>query len=176
MKNATEIAGFRRAMLKDGIAMVRFLKWLDESCQSARFHETELSVDRKLTALRAEQPLFRDISFDTIAAYGEHGAIVHYEATPETDIPLRPEGMLLLDSGAQFLDGTTDITRTIALGPLTDDMRHVYTLVLKGHIQIELCKFPSGSRALRLTSLPASICGATGCPICTAQATAWAPT
>ncbi|MBQ4391851.1 MAG: aminopeptidase P family protein [Prevotella sp.] len=153
VKNATEIAGFRRAMLKDGIAMVRFLKWLDESCQSARFHETELSVDRKLTALRAEQPLFRDISFDTIAAYGEHGAIVHYEATPETDIPLRPEGMLLLDSGAQFLDGTTDITRTIALGPLTDDMRHVYTLVLKGHIQIELCKFPSGSSGTQIDIL-----------------------
>jgi Xaa-Pro aminopeptidase len=153
VKNATEIAGFRRAMLKDGIAMVRFLKWLDEACQSARFHETELSVDRKLTALRAEQPLFRDISFDTIAAYGEHGAIVHYEATPETDIPLRPEGMLLLDSGAQFLDGTTDITRTIALGPLTDDMRHVYTLVLKGHIQIELCKFPSGSSGTQIDIL-----------------------
>ena len=150
VKNTTESAGFRRALLKDGIAMVRFLKWLDEADVS---RESELSIDRKLTSLRAEQPLFRDISFDTIAAYGEHGAIVHYEPTPATDIPLRPEGLLLLDSGAQFLDGTTDITRTIALGPLTDEMRHVYTLVLKGHIQIELCKFPSGSSGTQIDIL-----------------------
>ena len=139
VKNPTEIAGFKSAMLRDGIAMVKFLKWLDEtSC------ETELSVDRHLTALRTEQPLYRDLSFDTIAGYGAHAAIVHYEATPETDIPLEPHGLLLLDSGAQYLDGTTDITRTIALGPLTDEEKLVYTLVLKGHIQIELAKFPSG--------------------------------
>ena len=97
--------------------------------------------------------MYRDISFDTIAGYGEHAAIVHYEATPETDIPLQPKGMLLLDSGAQYLDGTTDITRTIALGPLTDLEKQVYTLVLKGHIQIELCKFPSGSSGTQIDIL-----------------------
>ena len=150
VKNATEIAGFRSAMLKDGIAMVKFLKWLDEANVA---HETEMSIDRKLTSLRAEQPLSRDISFDTIAGYGAHAAIVHYEATPETDIPLEPHGMLLLDSGAQYLDGTTDITRTIALGPLTDEEKKIYTLVLKGHIQIELCKFPSGASGTQIDIL-----------------------
>ncbi|MBQ8468013.1 MAG: aminopeptidase P family protein [Prevotella sp.] len=159
VKNATEQAGFRRAMLKDGIAMVKFLKWLETEfgtkavANSPLSTLSEITVDRKLTALRAEQPLFKDISFDTIAAYGAHGAIVHYEATPETDVPLQPEGLLLLDSGAQYLDGTTDITRTIALGPLTDEMRHVYTLVLKGHIQIEMAKFPSGISGTQLDVL-----------------------
>ena len=151
IKNATEIAGFRSAMLKDGIAMVKFLKWLTTQFPAPSL--TEISIDKKLTSLRSEQPLYRDISFDTIAGYGAHGAIVHYEATPETDIPLQPEGLLLLDSGAQYLDGTTDITRTIALGPLTDEMRRVYTLVLKGHIQIELCKFPSGSSGTQIDIL-----------------------
>ena len=150
VKNPTEMAGFRSAMLRDGIAMVKFLKWLDERGEG---NETERSVDRKLTALRAEQPLYRDLSFDTIAAYGAHGAIVHYEATTQTDCPLEPRGLLLLDSGAQYLDGTTDITRTIALGPLTDEQRRVYTLVLKGHIQIELAKFPSGISGSQLDVL-----------------------
>ena len=155
VKNETEIAGFRSAMLKDGIAMVKFLKWLDSWKENSPASEplTEISIDRKLTALRAEQPLYRDISFDTIAGYGEHAAIVHYEATPETDIPLQPRGLLLLDSGAQYLDGTTDITRTIALGPLTDEEKKIYTLVLKGHIQIELCKFPSGSSGTQIDIL-----------------------
>ena len=151
IKNATEIAGFRSAMLKDGIAMVKFLKWLSDYPEISGL--SEIAIDKKLTSLRAEQPLYRDISFDTIAGYGAHGAIVHYEATPETDIPLQPEGLLLLDSGAQYLDGTTDITRTIALGPLTDEMRRDYTLVLKGHIQIELCKFPSGSSGTQIDIL-----------------------
>jgi Xaa-Pro aminopeptidase len=151
VKNEREIAGFRSAMLKDGIAMVRFLKWLSECSDYSEY--SELSISNKLEALRAEQPLYRDISFDTIAGYGAHGAIVHYEATPETDIPLKPEGLLLLDSGAQYLDGTTDITRTIALGPLTDEMKRVYTLVLKGHIQIELCKFPSGASGTQIDIL-----------------------
>ena len=154
VKNETEIAGFRSAMLKDGIAMTRFLYWLSGYIGKPEISElTEISIDRKLTGLRAEQPLYRDISFDTIAGYGEHAAIVHYEATPETDIPLQPKGMLLLDSGAQYLDGTTDITRTIALGPLTDLEKQVYTLVLKGHIQIELCKFPSGSSGTQIDIL-----------------------
>ena len=151
VKNATEIAGFRSAMLKDGIAMVKFLKWLSDYPEISGL--SEIAIDKKLTSLRAEQPLYRDISFDTIAGYQAHGAIVHYEATPETDIPLKPEGLLLLDSGAQYLDGTTDITRTIALGPLTEEMRRVYTLVLKGHIQIELCKFPSGSSGTQIDIL-----------------------
>ena len=149
IKNLTEIAGCKSAMLKDGIAMVKFLHWLDKWKDGV----SEISVDQKLTSLRAEQPLYRDISFDTIAGYQAHGAIVHYEATPETDIPLKPEGFLLLDSGAQYLDGTTDITRTIALGPLTEEQKRVYTLVLKGHIQIELCKFPSGASGTQLDVL-----------------------
>ena len=154
VKNATEIAGFRSAMLKDGIAMVKFLHWLSGYIGKPEISQlTEISIDEKLTSLRAEQPLYRDISFDTIAGYGAHAAIVHYEATPETDIPLQPKGLLLLDSGAQYLDGTTDITRTIALGPLTEEEKKVYTLVLKGHIQIELCKFPSGASGTQIDIL-----------------------
>ena len=151
VKNPTEIAGFKSAMLKDGIAMVKFLYWLKPAVEAG--DQTEITVSDKLESLRAEQPLYRDISFDTIAGYQAHGAIVHYEATPETDIPLKPEGFLLLDSGAQYLDGTTDITRTIALGPLTEEQKRVYTLVLKGHIQIELCKFPSGASGTQLDVL-----------------------
>jgi len=151
VKNETEIAGFHKAMIKDGIALVKFLKWLKPAVEAGG--QTEISIDEKLTSLRAEQPLYRDISFDTIAGYQAHGAIVHYEATPKTDIPLKPEGLLLLDSGAQYLDGTTDITRTIALGPVTDEQKKIYTLVLKGHIQIELCKFPSGSSGTQIDIL-----------------------
>ena len=151
VKNEAEIAGYRRAMLKDGVAMVKFLKWLLPAVEAGG--ETEISIDKKLTALRAEQNLFRDISFDTIAGYQAHGAIVHYEATPETYIPLKPEGLLLLDSGAQYQDGTTDITRTIALGPITEEMKHIYTLVLKAHIQLELAKFPDGASGTQLDAL-----------------------
>ena len=151
VKNEAEIAGYRSAMLKDGVAMVKFLKWLLPAVEAGG--ETEISIDKKLTALRAEQKLFRDISFDTIAGYQAHGAIVHYEATPETDIPLKPEGLLLLDSGAQYQDGTTDITRTIALGPITEEMKHIYTLVLKAHIQLELAKFPDGVSGTQLDAL-----------------------
>ena len=154
IKNETEIAGFKSAMLKDGIALVKFLHWLSGYIGKPEISQlTEISIDEKLTSLRAEQPLYRDISFDTIAGYGAHAAIVHYEATPETDIPLQPQGLLLLDSGAQYLDGTTDITRTIALGPLTEEEKKVYTLVLKGHIQIELCKFPSGASGTQIDIL-----------------------
>lgn len=156
VKNEREITGFRSAMLKDGIAMVKFLKWIDEwkeNSSMAGGPQTEISISERLEALRAEQPLYKGLSFDTIAGYQAHGAIVHYEATPETDIPLKPEGFLLLDSGAQYLDGTTDITRTIALGPLTEEQKRVYTLVLKGHIQIELCKFPSGASGTQLDIL-----------------------
>lgn len=151
VKCEAEIAGYRRAMLRDGVAMVKFLKWLVPAVEAGG--QTEISIDKKLTSLRAEQDLFRDISFDTIAGYQAHGAIVHYEASPETDAPLKPEGLLLLDSGAQYQDGTTDITRTIALGPVTEEMKHIYTLVLKGHIQLELAKFPDGASGTQLDAL-----------------------
>ena len=151
IKNEIEVEGFRRAMIRDGVALVKFLRWLQTAVPKGQ--ETEISVAEKLTALRAEQPLFRGISFDTIAGYEAHGAIVHYEATPETDAPLKPHGFLLLDSGAQYQDGTTDITRTIALGELTEEQREVYTLVLKGHIQLELAKFPSGASGTQIDAL-----------------------
>ncbi len=154
VKNEAEIRGYRSAMLKDGIAMVKFLKWLKPAVQAGG--QTELSVDRKLTSLRRQQPLFRDISFDTIAGYATHAAIVHYEATPETDIPMEPHGMILIDSGAQYQDGTTDITRTIALGPVSDYEKHVYTLVLKGHIQLAMCKFPKGAAGTQMDILARS--------------------
>lgn len=151
VKNATEIEGYHRAMLRDGVAMVKFLKWLKPAVEAGG--QTEMSIDKRLTSLRAEQNLFRDISFDTIAGYQAHGAIVHYEATPETDAPILPEGLILIDSGAQYQDGTTDITRTIALGPVTEEMKHVYTLVLKGHIQLELAKFPDGASGTQIDAL-----------------------
>jgi len=178
IKNTTEQAGFRSAMLRDGIALVKFLKWLDDNrgyggsgarrCEDSSIAVsnlvppfprtpvpplTELVIDRQLTTLRAEQPLFRGLSFDTIAAYGEHGAIVHYEATPETDATLKPEGLLLLDSGAQYLDGTTDVTRTIVMGPVSDEERRAYTLVLKGHLQLQNLKFPDGASGTQLDAV-----------------------
>lgn len=151
IKNEKEIAGFRSAMLKDGIAMVKFLKWLKPAVEAGG--QTEVTIDRKLTALRAEQPLFRDISFDTIAGYEAHGAIVHYEASEASAATLEPRGLLLLDSGAQYQDGTTDITRTIVLGPLTDEQRRVYTLVLKGHIDLQLLHFPDGATGTQLDAI-----------------------
>lgn len=150
-KNETEINGFRAAMLRDGVAMVKFLKWLKPAVEAGG--QTEMSLDRKLTALRAEQPLFRDISFDSIFGYEHHGAIVHYEATPETDIEVKPRGLLLMDTGAQYLDGTTDITRTVALGDITEEQRHVYTLVLKGHIGLAMAKFPERASGTQLDIL-----------------------
>lgn len=151
VKTDAEIKGFKAAMLRDGVAMVKFLRWLQPAVEAGG--QTEMSVDRKLTELRAEQKRFRDISFDTIAGYGPHGAIVHYEALPETDVELRPEGFLLLDSGAQYQDGTTDITRTIPLGPLTDEQCRIYTLVLKGHIRLAMAKFPDGACGTQLDAL-----------------------
>lgn len=151
VKNKAEIEGYRSAMLKDGVAMVKFLKWLKPAVEAGG--QTEISIDEKLTSLRAEQKLFRDISFDTIAGYAQHGAIVHYEATPETDVVLKPEGLILIDSGAQYQDGTTDITRTIALGAVSEEMTHIYTLVLKAHIQLELVKFPDGASGTQLDAV-----------------------
>ncbi len=151
VKNAVEIEGFRKAMIRDGVALVKFMRWLKPAVEKG--DETEISIDKQLTAFRAEQKDFCGISFDTIAAYQEHGAIVHYEATPETDKSLKSEGFLLLDSGAQYKDGTTDITRTIPLGPLTEEQKRVYTLVLKGHIQLELAKFPDGASGTQIDAL-----------------------
>ena len=151
VRNEQEIIGIHAAMQRDGIALVRFLKWLEEAVPAGR--ETEISVDRKLHEFRAAQPLYMGESFDTIAGYKEHGAIVHYEATPETDVALKPEGFLLLDSGAQYLDGTTDITRTIALGNLTEEEKLDYTLILKGHIALAMAVFPEGTRGAQLDVL-----------------------
>ena len=151
VKNETEIQGFHNAMKRDGVAMVKFLKWLIPAVKAG--HETEISLDKKLTYLRSQQPLFRDSSFDTIVGYEHHGAIVHYEATPETDIAIEPHGFVLIDSGAQYQDSTTDITRTIALGPLTEEQKRIYTIVLKGHIQLELARFPDGVSGTQLDAL-----------------------
>ncbi|MCD8291744.1 MAG: aminopeptidase P family protein [Prevotella sp.] len=150
-KNATEIEGFHKAMLRDGVAMVKFLRWLKLSVEAGG--QTEISVSNKLTSLRAEQDLFMGVSFDTIVAYQEHGAIVHYEPTQDTDVQLQPKGLLLIDSGAQYLDGTTDITRTIALGEVTEEQRKVYTLVLKGHIQLSMLKFPRGASGTQIDAI-----------------------
>ena len=151
VKNDTEQAGFRKAMERDGVALVKFLRWLEGAVPAG--NESEVSIDKKLYDFRAQQEDFKGISFDTIAGYKEHAAIVHYEATPETDIPLKPEGLLLLDSGAQYLDGTTDITRTIALGPLTEEEKTDYTLVLKGHLQLQNAHFPAGTCGTQLDAL-----------------------
>ena len=151
IKNEAEQEGFRAAMLRDGVAVVKFLAWLKPAVEAGG--QTEISLDERLTALRAEQPKFKGISFDTIVGYEEHGAIVHYEATPETDIPVESHGLVLIDSGAQYLDGTTDITRTIALGEITEEQRRVYTLVLKGHIQLDMCRFPAGACGSQLDAI-----------------------
>ena len=148
VKNEAEIRGFRNAMLKDGIAMVKFLKWLKPAVEAG--NETEMSLDDKLTSFRAEQPLFKGKSFETIVGYEAHGAIVHYEATPETNIPVKPHGLVLIDSGGQYQDGTTDITRTIALGDTTPEQRTAYTLVLKGFINFAMLKFPDGATGTQL--------------------------
>ena len=149
IKNEAEIKGFKSAMLRDGVALVKFLKWLKPAVRDTK--QTEMSVAKKLSELRSEQPLYCDDSFDTISAYQAHGAIVHYEPTDETDIPLEANGLLLLDSGAQYEDGTTDITRTILLGgEPTEEQKRDYTLVLKGHIMLSKCKFPEGTTGTQI--------------------------
>lgn len=151
VKNSTEIAGFREAMKRDGIAMVRFLIWLKKSVHEEDI--TEFSLDKKLYEYRSAMKHFSGISFDTIAGYQEHGAIVHYEATEESALHLKPEGLLLLDSGAQYLDGTTDITRTIPLGVTSEKQKKDYTLVLKGLIQLAMAEFPDGTCGTQLDVL-----------------------
>ncbi len=151
IKNKVEIENIKKVMLKDGIALTKFLIWLENNLGKQRI--TEISAAEQLEAFRREQGDFISPSFSTIAGYKEHGAIVHYRATPETVFELKPEGLFLLDSGAQYLDGTTDITRTIALGPPTNQEKKDFTLVLKGHIQIARQRFPSGTKGYQLDIL-----------------------
>jgi len=151
VKTDAEIEGFHRAMIRDGVAMTRFLMWLKPAVE--RGNETELSASEKLRSLRAAQPLFCDISFDTIAAYEAHGAIVHYEPTEESNVPLKPKGLLLVDSGAHYQDGTTDITRTIALGDVTEEQRRAYTAVLKAHLQLQNLVFPEGVSGTQIDAI-----------------------
>lgn len=155
MKNEAETAGFRRAMVSDGVAMVKLLKWIKPAV--AKGGVTEMGVDDKLTALRSEDPAYVEKSFETIAAYESHGAIVHYEPTADRDIELRPEGLLLLDCGAQYDCGTTDITRTIPLGPVSEEQRLVYTLVLKAHIRLEMAQFPAGANGTQIDAIARSV-------------------
>lgn len=151
IKNEVQIAGIRQAMVRDGVALVRFFRWLDSNIDLGT--ATEISAAQQLRAFRAEQNLFVDESFGTICGYNEHGAIVHYSATPESNALIRRKGFLLVDSGAQYLDGTTDITRTISLGTLTPQQKRDYTLVLKGHIALSRCQFPEGTRGAQLDAI-----------------------
>ncbi len=151
IKNETQIAGIQRAMIRDGVALIRFVRWLDSHIDSGK--ATEMSAAQQLKAFRAEQELFVDESFATIAGYNEHGAIVHYSATPESDAVIRRKGFLLLDSGAQYVDGTTDITRTIPVGSLTPQQKRDFTIVLKGHIALARCQFPEGTRGAQLDAV-----------------------
>ena len=151
IRNEQEVAGIHAAMQRDGVALVKFLKWLEESVSTGK--ETELSIDKKLHEFRAAQPLYMGESFDTIAGYKEHGAIVHYESTPETDVALAPEGFLLVDSGGHYFEGTTDITRTMALGPITDEMRLHFTTVCRSNMNLAHAKFLYGCTGLNLDIL-----------------------
>ncbi|WP_434310755.1 aminopeptidase P family protein [Hominifimenecus sp. rT4P-3] len=150
-KNAAEISCLKEANRKDGAAMVKFLCWLKEAV--AKDSITEITASSRLEAFRREQEGFLDLSFDTIAAYGSHAAVIHYTPTPETDTALKPEGLFLLDSGAHYIDGTTDITRTVALGPVTKEMKTCYTAVLKGMLALADAHFPSGCRGEHLDIL-----------------------
>ena len=152
IKSQAELAGFADALVKDGVALTRFYIWLEDAMKKGR-RLTEIGISDKLSSLRAEQPLYVSDSFPTICGYGAHGAIVHYHATPETDAVILPQGLLLMDSGAQYLDGTTDITRTVALGPVTETMRKDFTRVLKGHISLAKCRFPEGIRGSQIDVL-----------------------
>ena len=151
VKNPVQQRGIRAAHVRDGVAMVQFLRWLEEAVPAGGV--TEISAAERLAAFRAGQEHFQDLSFATISAYGPHGAIVHYDPTPETDVPLRPRGVYLIDSGGQYLDGTTDITRTVALGPVSRHARKMFTLVLKGHINLARTPFPQGTSGQRLEML-----------------------
>lgn len=151
VKNPVEIDGFKKAMLAEGVAMVKLLRWLKPAVEQGGV--TELCVDEKLTTLRSEASSFKGLSFATIAAFGANAAIVHYEPTPESNATLQPRGFLLLDCGGQYTCGTTDVTRTIPLGPLTDEEKRDYTLVLRGHISLAQARFPLGTCGTQLDIL-----------------------
>ncbi len=151
IKNATELAGFQACHIRDGVAMVKFLKWLDETAPQGGV--TEMSAQEKLKAFREEQKLFQGLSFETISSYNEHGAIVHYTSSPETDVELKAPGIYLIDSGGHYLDGTTDITRTIALGEPTAEQKDRFTRVLKGHIDLAMTLFPVGTQGIQLDTI-----------------------
>ncbi|MGL4852784.1 MAG: aminopeptidase P family protein [Phocaeicola sp.] len=151
IKNPTEIAGFRNSMAQDGAAMVRFIQWIKKAIQTETV--TEVGIDKKLYELRSQQRFFVGESFPIIAGYQENGAIVHHHATPEKDTTLQSKGLLLLDSGAHYLNGTTDITRTLVLGETTPEQKLDYTLVLKGMINLSLACFPHGTCGTQLDAL-----------------------
>ncbi|PWE00727.1 aminopeptidase P family protein [Marinilabilia rubra] len=151
IKNNTEVANIKKTMINDGVAMVKFLKWLEEEVPKGNV--SELSAAKRLYDFRNENPDFKGESFSTISGYGAHGAIVHYNVSPESDTPLKPKGIYLVDSGGQYPTGTTDLTRTIALGPVRDQVMKDYTLVLKGHIALAKAVFPSGTRGVHLDAL-----------------------
>ena len=151
VKNETEIAHYRQVMRKDGVALLRLFRWLEQELQNRGV--TEVEVAERLAQFRAQQPGYQGESFGAIVGYKGNGAIVHYRAMPDTCATLRQEGILLLDSGGQYLDGTTDITRTVALGPVTDDQRRHFTLVLKGMIALARAKFPRGTGGAQLDTL-----------------------
>lgn len=151
IKNQTEIEGFRRAMEKDGVALVRFLMWLEKAVPGGTV--SEIDIPTKLIEFRSKQENFVGESFDAISGYGSNGAIVHYHVTEDSSLPVKPEGLFLIDSGAQYLDGTTDITRTVAVGPLSEQMKEDYTMVLKGHIALAMAIFPQGTRGSQIDIL-----------------------
>jgi Xaa-Pro aminopeptidase len=142
IKNDTEIASTKHAHIKDGVAVTKLIKWVKDNVNKQQL--TEISVADKLQEMRFEQEGCFDLSFETISGYGPNGAIIHYAPTPETNADIRPEGFLLLDSGAQFIDGTTDITRTISVGPLTQEMIDDYTYVLKSHVDVSMFAIEPG--------------------------------
>ncbi|NOY22460.1 MAG: aminopeptidase P family protein [Acidobacteria bacterium] len=151
IKNEVELEGFRNAHVRDGVSMVRFLCWLEKAVPAGGI--TEISAAEKLAGFRAENEYFAGLSFETISSYGPHGAIIHYGPTPETDVELKPEGIYLVDSGGQYLDGTTDITRTVTLGNPTKKQKELFTRVLKGHIDLAMCRFPVGTVGKQLDTI-----------------------
>lgn len=151
VKNDTEVELIRKTMVKDGVALTKFFKWLEENV--ARGHLSEVSVAEQLRLFRAEQEGFVDISFDTIAAYLEHGALPHYKATEKSNAVLRAEGLLLLDSGGQYTSGTTDITRVVSLGNIQAEEKEDYTIVLKGLIEGSLAIYPKGTRGYQIDAI-----------------------
>lgn len=150
VKNPTEISHIRRAHIRDGVAMVRFIRWLKEAVNKEASEVDEYSAAARLDALRAEQEGFLDLSFETISAYGLNAAMCHYSASEESSAVLKPAGLYLVDSGGQYLEGTTDVTRTIALGPLTEKEKEYFTLVACSMLRLLAAKFPSGSRGVNV--------------------------